>query len=737
MATASVTTSTTTTTTTLPNGVVPQENSRGDINTNTNSSDTLKNNITTPGIVNIFPPSLSPNQISFNFNAEEQTKEELANGYGFIPLVWYNTYQIDADDIKYLSLFNDGIAPSMTLTFIDTLGLMKDKAFPLDDTRITLFLNSRSDQLKPIFLQFKITNFVDNNGLLSIDSSLDADGLYIKKFKSYTSMTSNQALQEICKEIGLGFNTNIVDTNDKMTWINTGKKPYNFIDEVLDHTYLSDESFVAGYIDFYYNFNFVDIQKEMSRDINNELGVVSNSLAEILKVSDINDIGRLVLSNDESLNGSNAFFYSYRIINESTSTSLKNGYSDVVKYYDMLDKSLLNFNVESLNNNADKSIILKGAPQDESFYKSNQNFVYGGKFDSDNSHKNFNYTKVQNDRNIIDAQKVGIEIELNSPNYNVYRFQKIKLIISSNAPTPSSDMFNQRLSGDWFIVDIKYRFFDSSLSQVITLIKRELELSDNELNSELISPDKEGGRTPGYDAGRGTYANPLENISNSSPINTSSNIAGRLVGGGIISKNMTFAQVTKAVVINLEGGYYHPNMLKDGRVKDQRYGSSGETMYGLDRMAGGSAINSCTPCRKFWGILDNLGSSKNWKWNYMPGDPLQTTLLNLVIEIMEPLFNKSLNSFVPEKEIQAVIKSDGRLLFNFVYAQWNGPGWFRGWANQIRIAYKNGKTSSEDLLVLFVEKRVDNTGIIGNRSNNSLIAQGGRKIAKIVGVDIA
>jgi len=737
MATASVTTSTTTTTTTLPNGVVPQENSRGDTNTNESGTNISKNNITTPGIVNIFQPSLSPNQISFNFNAEEQTKEEVANGYGYIPLVWYNAYQIDAENIRYLSLFNDGIAPSMALTFVDTLGLMKDRAFPLDDTRVTLFLNSRSDQLKPIFLQFKITDFRNNNGILSIDSALDADGLYIKKFKSYTSMTSNQTLQEICKEIGLGFNTNIVDTNDKMTWINTGKKPYNFIDEVLDHTYLSDESFVAGYIDYYYNFNFVDIQKEMSRDINNELGIVSNSLAEILKISDVNNIGRLVLSNDASISGSNAYFYSYRIINESTSTSLKNGYSDVVKYYDMLDKSLLNFNVESLNNNADKSIILKGAPQDETFYKSNQNYIYGGKFDSDNSHKNFNYTKVQNNRNIIDAQKVGIEIELNSPNYNVYKFQKIKLIISSNTPTPAAEMINQRLSGDWFIVDIKYRFFDSALSQVITLIKRELELSDDELNSELISPGKSGGRSNGYDAGRGTYTNPKESVSIFPSKTTPSNVAGRLVGGGRISKNMTFAQVTKEVVINLEGGYYHPNMLKDGRVKDQRYGSSGETMYGLDRKAGGPEINSCAPCRQFWGTLDSIGASRSWKWNYMPGDPLQTTLLNLVVGIMEPLFNKSLNLYVPEKEIQAVIKSDGRLLFNFVYAQWNGPGWFKGWANQIRIAYKNGKTSAEDLLVLFVEKRVDNTGIIGNKSNNSLIAQGGRKIAKIVGVDIA
>lgn len=716
---------------TASNNIISQENSR-DIN---NNNTTSKNNITSPGIVNLFQTNISPSQISFNFNAEEQTKEELANGYGYIPLVWYNAYQIDAENIKYLSLFNDGTSPSMTLTFLDTLGLMKDKAFPLDDTRITLFLNSRSNQLKPIFIQFKITSFTNNNGLLSIESSIDIDGLHISKFKSYPSMTSNQALQEICKEIGLGFNTNILDTNDKMTWINTGKKPYDFMEEILDHTYLSDESFVSGYIDYYYNFNFVDIQKELSRDISNELGIVSNSLSEILKISDISDIGRLVLSNDVSISGSNAYFYSYKIINESTATSLKNGYYDAVTYYDMLDKSLLHFNVESLNNNADKSIILKGAPQDETFYRDNQNFMYGGKFDSDNSHKNFNYTKIQNNRNIIDAQKIGIEIELSNPNYNVYRFQKIKLIISSNTPTPSAEMINQRLSGDWFIVDIRYNFFDSELSQVITLIKRELELSDDELKSELISPTKTV-RQVGYDNDRGKYTNPIQE-SQQQPTVSTPNVYGRVVGGGKVNKNMTFSEVTKLVITNLEGGYYHPDMLKDGRVKDQRYGSSGETMYGLDRKAGGSEISSCTPCKKFWGTLDSVNARKNWKWNYMPGDPLQTTLMNLVVEIMEPLFNKSLNLYVPEKEIQSIIKSDGRLLFNFIYAQWNGPGWFKGWANQIRIAYKSGKTSSEDLLVLFVEKRIDNRGIIGNKNNNSLIAQGGRKIAKIVGVDIA
>ena len=199
----------------------------------------------------------------------------------------------------------------------------------------------------------------------------------------------------------------------------------------------------------------------------------------------------------------------------------------------------------------------------------------------------------------------------------------------------------------------------------------------------------------------------------------------------------TFEQATAAVIINLEGGYYHPDMLIDGRVKDSRYGTSGETMYGLDRKAGGPPVNSCGPCKQFWSILDSVGARKNWKWNYIPPDPLKTQLLNLAIQIMKPIYEDNLRRYVPEKEIRDVINSDGRLMFNFVYASWNGAGWFKGWAREIRNAYKNGKTKSDDLSVLFVEKRIDNRGIIGNRSNNSLIAQGGRKIAKIVGVDVA
>jgi lysozyme family protein len=707
-----------------------------------NQNTEIKNNLSSDRITKIFDATVIPQQISFDTTNSTQAVNETKNGFGYIPVVYYGAFQIDAEQIDFFTVYNDDMAPAMKLIFTDTLGLMRDKGFPLDDTKITVFINSRSDQLKSIFIQFKIRNFSNSNGLMMIDGVMDVNSLYIKNFASYRNMTSNMAIQQVCREIGLGFNTNIVDTNDRMTWINTGKKNYDFLEEIIDHAYISDESFIAGYIDYYYSFNFVDIQKELSRNVSNDVGIVTTSLEKIFgQKENINDVGPLALTNDASMDGSNIYFSSFRVINDSTAISLSKGYSDNVKFYDLNNKSSLSFKVNSLNNNSDKSILLKGSPQDNTFFNLNQNFVYGGKIDTDNTHKNFKYSPTQNNRNISEAEKIVIEIQLNHPNYNIYRFQKIMLRLAANSKLPSGELINQRLSGDWLISDIRYIYDNKALKQMVTLVKRELELSEDELKNELITNQTSKTGTDGI---RGTFENPSttqavnNQTSNPQPLST----AARLIGDGVIRKDMTFKEITQSVILNLEGGYFHPDMIKPNsqaiiRVKDPRYSTSGETMFGLDRKAGGPTINACAPCLQFWGLIDAQNAKDKWAWNFIPPDPLKSKLLDLAIQIMEPLFNQSLNLYVPEKEIRDIINSDGRLLFNFVYAQWNGPGWFKGWANQIRAAYKNGKTKSEDLIVLFVEKRVNNIGIIGNNTNNSLISQGGRKIADIVGVNIS
>ena len=81
--------------------------------------------------------------------------------------------------------------------------------------------------------------------------------------------------------------------------------------------------------------------------------------------------------------GFSMYFHSFKIVNNSNATSIEYGYTDVIKYYDTSDKSLLKFNVESLNLNSDKSIILKD-PHKTTHFIMLMSILCMGKLDTDN-----------------------------------------------------------------------------------------------------------------------------------------------------------------------------------------------------------------------------------------------------------------------------------------------------------------------------------------------------------------
>src|SRR2546427_74931 len=139
-----------------------------------------------------------------------------------------------------------------------------------------------------------------------------------------------------------------------------------------------------------------------------------------------------------------------------------------------------------------------------------------------------------------------------------------------------------------------------------------------------------------------------------------------------------YNQMSGLVIDKLEGGYFHPNMLLDGRVKDQRYKDSGETMFGIDRKAGG-AINNTDAGKKFWVVIDAADAKNKWKWNYK-GGALEPQLRSLASDVMYPEYNKYATSYLTPQS-RNLIEKDGGLLFHFIYGTWNGPGWFQKFAN--------------------------------------------------------
>ena len=469
-------------------------------NINSTSNNNPQGEQVSPGVKSIFGNEIKAEKISFDTPANESERQEIAESLGVLPFLWYNSYQIDYVDIQFLELSISNGLPTLKTTFFDTFGKMKDEGFPLDDTRVSLFLNPRSQVLKPIHLDFKIVNFSVSGSSYTITGLINVPNLYIKNYKSISKKTSFAALQEIAKDCQLGFNSNIDDTNDMMTWINTGDRNMEFIENITDVSYKSDETFLISYIDYYYNLNYVDLEKELNRDLRQELGIGNVGLEEILKIDNKEQVRNLVLTNDASQKEGNNYFASYRIINNSTLVSLREGYYTTVKYYDQINKDFLIFDVDSITTKGNSKIILKGAPQDDKFFKDNSNLIYTGKMDSDNTHKNYNYSYVQNIRNIVDLEKISLEITMTAPNYNLYRFQKILVLMSNQTPTPSADMVNNRLSGEWMIIDIAFKYDGQSFNQIIKLVKRELELSAKEYDNELQSqPKQEEGQSTSND----------------------------------------------------------------------------------------------------------------------------------------------------------------------------------------------------------------------------------------------
>ncbi|MBI3509059.1 MAG: peptidoglycan-binding protein [Bacteroidetes bacterium] len=221
-----------------------------------------------------------------------------------------------------------------------------------------------------------------------------------------------------------------------------------------------------------------------------------------------------------------------------------------------------------------------------------------------------------------------------------------------------------------------------------------------------------------------------------------------------ISSPMNFENVVSLVIDHLEGGYYHPKMLLDGRMRTDRpdlFTTSGETMFGLDRTAGHDLFYS-TPqkknitvkddvaliearayayksdaAKKFWNVMDNANAKINWKWNYRGGEQ-EADLRALTIVIMKPYFDNLCAHYLGQNS--TLVLADPRLTFHFAYACWNGAGWFKKFAEKINTAIASGNTNVNELVQVAIDSRMSE-GFKRGSKPNELIAKGGKKIQEL------
>jgi len=429
-----------------------------------------------------------------NLDIKDEQIDRNATDLTKYPIVWIGDLVINSADIKYLKINYSGFLPSLEMTFSDSTNYLSDEKFPSDDVIISIHKESDNDKLMSFKMDFKMTNInlikVISRGNKSmsesltyeIDAIMNIDDLYMKKFESYKG-TSYNILKEISSDIQLGFASNIKSSNDEMIWINNADFKKEFMKQIISKSYLMDNSFLYGYIDIYYNFTFIDVEKLLKEDISKQMIIVQDGKNKFKEIP-------LILTNLGDRSSTELFINNFRILNSSTEVNLRYGYRQHLTEYNKSTDNINSFLLDTISDEDGNNIIMKGNKEEgDNLYDNMIDGKYMGKIDIDNVHSKYFESELQNETNMKYMQKLKMKISLDKINYGLHRFQKIlieiynneKVVKESEMPKDTDNSNDNdhkiihKLSGEWLIIGMDIIFSNQSGNkQEITLIKREL-----------------------------------------------------------------------------------------------------------------------------------------------------------------------------------------------------------------------------------------------------------------------
>ena len=171
-----------------------------------------------------------------------------------------------------------------------------------------------------------------------------------------------------------------------------------------------------------------------------------------------------------------------------------------------------------------------------------------------------------------------------------------------------------------------------------------------------------------------------------------------------ITSPQEIKDMVKVIVSYIEGGYYHPNMKEKNPEKFKLFGNSTETLFGIDRINGG--WESTSAGKEFFNILDREGASEKWDYMYDLDDnpSLKNKLIDLSATMINQKFESNKNRFFTP-EAKKIVSGDAGLTFNFLYATYNGEGWFQKFAHEINDAVAAGTKDPKELLKIAIDTR--------------------------------
>jgi hypothetical protein len=420
----------------------------------------------------------------------DKLSKKAGNG---IPFVEINGITFTETNINFFEISLEDFLPELTLVINDATEYFINNHFPTDGDIIKLLVQGNNSDFKPIRQDYRLISLEGSpgngeNNVYTIKGILDFPQLFIDQIKSFSQLSTVDTLKKIAKELKLGFSSNETQTNDVMTRICPNTDYMDFIlNDILLSSYKNDSCFYQCFIDQHYYLNFVEV---------NELVVTDYEFDKINNTVFMNNYGSgatdnsgtlefFFISNGQESAGKPNFINSYIPVNKSGEISMNYGYRNYLLYYDKKSRQLKEFFLESLANQVDSTKQLLKGRESEDHTKQIKVYNFGSQFE-ENVHKEYYYSKVQNNLNIKELEKLNLVVNLVDATSMIYKYQilPVQIINKSYLQTLGNNQkeegfedlsINKFLSGLYLIKSMNYTYSKSlnGLMTKLVLSRRE------------------------------------------------------------------------------------------------------------------------------------------------------------------------------------------------------------------------------------------------------------------------
>lgn len=444
-------------------------------------------------------------ELSLNLN-DKKSANMIVDSFEYLPYIFLKKLNdtnnppivgvnIEPSTIIYVKLYNSNFLPSIELYCEDSKGILFNDLYPFDhDTLLCIFIKSNSESVYPIRMDFRVTEYEtiknnDNSNLkYLIKGIINVDDLHYNRFEAKKG-TSYNIIKEISTQMNLGFASNVSSSDDEMKWINPSESYITFINEITKYSFISEDSFVWTFIDFYYNINYINIQNELNEFNRNVQCPMTDTQLDETK-EEKNSL--LYLTNNKSASNSNGYITKYNLINQSYKINLEKNYKVIDTWYDKTENTIYRKTLKNLESDQSKLSSDEGTLKQlidngsQLFCENANNEYFIGKIDSKNNvHKNYALAKLSNKFNLKNLEKMKMIVTLDKINFSITRFQNIRVeiynindLFSKDADTKmAGENINEKLSGYWIVTGINYIYKRTNgVEQEITLMRRDLSI---------------------------------------------------------------------------------------------------------------------------------------------------------------------------------------------------------------------------------------------------------------------